>query len=213
MECYAFCKENKENMETHIDLMLNFMEKMYIDKKYGYFISNLSKTSYEEAEKALKFMIIMHDSGKSLKMYQESCSKNGGFRGHEFISAYLAYSLSQESNIYLKNALSSAIMLHHHTMMHRAGFIYRYTRLEISIKCIDFYKKYYGINIPQYIYSENIHNTISTLSQFFRKNTRLVYAFLYPLTIVDNLAASKRDGRGTLIGNEAFSIAKKLGVI
>ncbi|RLE65827.1 MAG: CRISPR-associated endonuclease Cas3'', partial [Thermoprotei archaeon] len=184
MTCFSFCREIKEEMNTHITLMGKIFEEYFSFRKYSILLSRLIGEDTQNIDKAFKYMILMHDSGKSFTNFQGKCS----FKGHEYISAYLAYILGENFSEILKETVSTAIALHHHTMIDRFQIIYKLPNpITFSPQCIDFFKKH-GIVFPEKVFKNDVIMINNKLTEFFKKNYRLVYYFLYPLTIIDNIA-------------------------
>ncbi len=211
-------------LEEHVKAMLLAWEE--VKGKYIPSIIRVMKAydvdlSWEEADRLMKALIILHDSGKGARIYQD-CLKGGnklrGFR-HELVSSYYALKILQQvfdERVAFVGSL--VVMLHHEPIL--MGQIANLDRDSLSAEVAldklrnfdgvvpeleDFLRKSFrehlGVDIDVPVAEpEDVVKTVVELSVKARhfpdagKLRLIVGALLIPLVLCDYKGAEEREG-------------------
>ncbi len=214
MICYSFFEDGEgvETLSQHLKFALSELKAKFLSRGYHVRVARLVGTDEETARDLLKLTVLLHDIGKGATEYQ---SRGRGFSGHEYFSALIAHrSVTLQREFVSHMAL--AIYLHHHTMIGRrppAG------RHELADECVEEFTSLVdeeglidlvNVDILRRTFGcEESRRLVSQLRAWARRDPLPCLAILYPLVIVDNLAAFR--GRGGKEGVLLKEIARSYG--
>ncbi|WP_231845517.1 CRISPR-associated endonuclease Cas3'' [Pyrococcus abyssi] len=185
-------------MEDHIREGLKFIERMYISRNYGEFLSRVLNLRKEKAEGLLRKAYIIHDVGKGLEEFQ---SKKQHFPYHEFYSALVAKEVLKDFGKAGEIAVV-AVSLHHHDWV-RYEKPRKPDNLELDRECACVIEKFMGVEIPRKVPWIKPEEFSRWVVNVFSSNIRAVYALLLPISLADNYSAMRnRGGEPTTPGKE-----------
>jgi len=130
---YAFKSEGRtELLRDHIKTGLRIIKELYIHEGYHkHVVCRMASMGVEfkaeEAEAAICTAYIYHDSGKAMDPLQSMIRRGRGARGHEVLSAYLAYLTLREWREFPEDvniSICLAILLHMSALRHFLKGIY-----------------------------------------------------------------------------------------
>ena len=102
--------------ETHIHKMIECWEN-YLKPKYIKSLQRVLEIDESTLDYIIKYMLIVHDSGKCTEYYQQNITSPKRYR-HEIVSSYLAYKLIDNViDDRLRYLVSGAILLHHEPIL------------------------------------------------------------------------------------------------
>ena len=211
-ECAAFFDDSKiqETMKQHIDKGIELIQ-ILDQKNYSQYIANLFGIDIKTAKIVLYVPYVFHDIGKGLLTFQE---RKKGFPAHEFYSAYIFYHAvnfnDKSITDHIREIMTLAIMLHHHTMKNRIDSIDEDDKprkyCDSCKKIYQDYSKEYNIKYDADIkitnkntrkFGKEIYTTLNSNTNIYsttnptkdRLMLRKVYALLYPIIMADNYSA------------------------
>lgn len=208
-------EERSQTIEEHISRGLEFLEEVYLKRKFADYLVRLAQylgieLSPQESRNALYASYIFHDLGKLSKEYQE---KKTSFRGHEIISAY--WIIKHGDQLSLREMLypvALSIYLHHHDI--RKTIPKEIQNVDLCSEClrtiINMYKKKTFIDLISYEtrFRGELHTRLTNFFYKIKKgDERLKYIRLsYPLLQVvhgaDNYSALEREGKQSILSVE-----------
>ncbi|AEH24651.1 HD domain-containing protein [Pyrococcus yayanosii] len=202
MTCCAYFKDGRciESMEAHITEGLRFIERIYIARNYGKFLSRVLGLKKVRAEELLLKAYAIHDVGKCLEEFQDA---KQGFRYHEFYSALVAREVLKQFGKASEIA-TIAIFLHHHDWV-REKPPRKPRNLKLHSDCIEVIEDLIGAEIPKSVPWTAPDEFRDWMIKVFSSNIRAVYALLLPISLADNYSALKnRGGEQTMLGKEVM---------
>jgi len=106
----------QQSYETHIHKMIECWEN-YLKPKYIKSLQRVMELDENALDYIVKYMLIVHDSGKCTEYYQRNITSPKRYR-HEIVSSYLAYRLIDNViDTKIKYLVSGAILLHHEPIL------------------------------------------------------------------------------------------------
>ncbi|MEM3928204.1 MAG: CRISPR-associated endonuclease Cas3'' [Archaeoglobaceae archaeon] len=114
-EIYAY---KGQSLKEHVESMLKAWEiakKKYISSIARVMSSENIKISHSEVDRFMKSLIILHDTGKGAKIYQENI-ETGEFRGfrHELLSAFYTKEILEQIFDRKKAFIGALVVMIHH---------------------------------------------------------------------------------------------------
>ncbi|QOJ78825.1 CRISPR-associated endonuclease Cas3'' [Infirmifilum lucidum] len=219
MECAAYFKDGQpvQSMREHVLGGLGYIERNYLSRNYGAYLSRLARAAGLGADEALArralvASYVLHDAGKLLEYFQR---RRKDFRGHEFFSAAIVVRCCGLEG--LERAAAIAVLLHHHTMQRDVG--YRGSNIRMREECAAelerILEEHAGIRavLPRELSVQEVKRVSEDLLSIKYDDwplVRVVYAILEPLTLADHYAARLRGGEGTLLGGEAERVERAI---
>lgn len=215
-------EERSQTIEEHINRGLEFLENVYLGKRFVDYIHRLAsylgfKVSYQECRNALYASYIFHDLGKTSKMYQEA---RANFSGHEIISAYWVIEHGDQLSLgEMLYPVSLSIYLHHHDI--RRDKFKKIENVDLCSECLETllatYREKTSINLRvnkiKTRFKEEIHVKLikSLFNTFGRRDDklnyfRLSYPFLQVVHGADNYSALEREGRRSVLSIEIIKV-------
>ncbi|GEM_PF-6494011 len=207
MTCYSWRGgEGWEGLREHVARALDAL-RFYEERGYGVLVEQ--RLGVEDGAGLLRLLVALHDLGKAADGYQGACDAGPcGFRGHEYISAYAAYPVFE--GLYgrrVADAAAAAIMLHHHTMRDRLDGVPREWRLRGE--CLVELGGLVGVDLSR-VRAGGSRRGVEGFARPLEGRVRGMFpgvaVLLYPLVVVDNVAAARRGGGGTMVGEEAVRL-------
>ncbi|AFK22397.1 CRISPR-associated endonuclease Cas3'' [Pyrococcus sp. ST04] len=189
-------------MEAHIKEGLKFIEKIYIKRNYGKFLSQVLGLKKENAEDLLRKAYAIHDVGKCLEEFQKT---KKGFQFHEFYSALIAKEVLRQFGK-AGSIATVAIFLHHHDWI-REKPPRKPENLKIHPDCAEIIKELAEIQVPMNVPWIAPNEFKDWMADIFASNIRAVYALLLPISLADNYSAIRnREGEPTMLGREIMEV-------
>ena len=191
-----------ETMENHIKKGLEFVEGLYLNRKYNEFLAGVLEIEPEIAGDLLRKAYAPHDIGKCLEVFQ---LRRRGFGFHEFYSFLVAREVFKKFEKSGRIA-SVAILLHHHDWI-RNRSPPKPENPKLCEECLLLLEDITKEKLPREILWVEPKVAYSEAEGIFRENLRGVYALLLPIVVADNYSAVvNRKGKKTTLGMEIFDV-------